>query len=62
MLFLTHIPQPPLSNFVDLFWFYDGLPAISHKKERLMPDGSIELVINLKEDEADLRSRKPGQV
>jgi AraC-like DNA-binding protein len=58
MLFLTHIPQPPLGNFVDLFWFYDGLPAISHKKERLMPDGSLELVINLKEDEARIYDRK----
>ncbi len=57
MQFLTHIPQPPLSNFVDLFWFYDGYFPGSHKKERLMPDGSIELVINLKEDEARIYDR-----
>ena len=49
----THIPQPPLNNFVDLFWFYDGYsPRTSTAKERLMPDGSVELVINLKQDEA----------
>jgi hypothetical protein len=58
MLFLTHIPQPPLSNFVDLFWFYDDLPEQAHTKERLMPDGSIELVINLKEDEARIYDRQ----
>ena len=58
MLFLTHIPQPPLNNFVELFWFYDGYFAGSHSKERLMPNGSIELVINLKEDEARIYDRE----
>jgi AraC-like DNA-binding protein len=52
MLFLTHIPKPPLNNFVELFWFYDGFPPRAHKKERLMPDGSVEMVINLREDES----------
>ncbi|HET8888449.1 MAG TPA: helix-turn-helix domain-containing protein [Candidatus Angelobacter sp.] len=58
MLFLTHIPQPPLSRFVDLFWFYDGYSPGPHKKERLMPDGSIELVINLNQDEARIYDRE----
>jgi AraC-like DNA-binding protein len=58
MQYLTHIPKPPLSSFVELFWFYDGFPARSHKKERLMPDGSVELVINLKDDEARIYDRE----
>jgi AraC-like DNA-binding protein len=58
MQFFTHIPQRPLSNFVELFWFYDGYFAGSHTKERLMPDGSIELVINLKENEARIYDRE----
>jgi AraC-like DNA-binding protein len=58
MLFLTHIPKPPLSSFVDLFWFYDGYSPGPHKKERLMPDGSVELVINLKENEARIYDRQ----
>ena len=57
MQFFTHIPQPPLSRFVDLFWFYDGYSPGPHKKERLMPDGSVELVINLKENEARIYDR-----
>jgi AraC-like DNA-binding protein len=57
MLYLTHIPQPPLNDFVELFWFYDGFPPRAHKKERLMPDGSVELVINLKDDEARIYDR-----
>ncbi len=58
MLYLTHIPGPPLNNFVELFWFYDGFPKRPHKKERLMPDGSVELVINLNEDEARIYDRE----
>src|SRR6476646_5097323 len=58
MLFRTHIPRPPLNNFVDLFWLYDGYSPGSHRKERLMPDGSVELVINLKEDEARIYDRE----
>jgi AraC-like DNA-binding protein len=58
MLFLKHIPRPPLNTFVDLFWFYDGFLPGTHTKERLMPDGSVELVINLKEDEARIYDRE----
>jgi AraC-like DNA-binding protein len=61
MLYLTHIPKPPLNEFVELFWFYDGFPPRPHKKERLMPDGSIELVINLKDDEARIYNRNELQ-
>ena len=58
MLSFTHIPQPPLNKFVDLFWFYDSYSPGPHSKERLMPDGSIELVINLKQDEARIYDRE----
>lgn len=54
----THIPQTPLNRFVDLFWLYDGYSPGPHSKERLMPDGSIELVINLKQDEARIYDRE----
>jgi AraC-like DNA-binding protein len=45
----SRIPGPPLSAFVDMFWLYEGYQQ-PHKLERLLPDGSIELVVNLKED------------
>lgn len=57
MLYLTHIPKPPLNEFVELFWLYDGFSPRAHKKERLMPNGSLELVINLKDDEARIYDR-----
>ena len=49
MLYLAHKPSPPLSDFVDLLWLYEGYD-VPHKRERLLPDGTVELVINLKED------------
>jgi hypothetical protein len=49
MRFARHIPAPPLSEFVELLWLYEGYQQ-PHAKERLLPDGSMELVINLNED------------
>jgi hypothetical protein len=58
MPFLSHIPRPPLNQFGELLWFYDGLPSRAHKRERLMPDGSAELVINLRDDEVRVYDRE----
>ncbi len=44
MIYRTYIPQPPLSDCVERFWFYDGY-APPHAKERLLPSGTMELVI-----------------
>ena len=47
---LTHKkPAPPLSTFIDLLWIYEGYDT-AHPRERLLPDGTVELVINLRED------------
>jgi AraC-like DNA-binding protein len=43
-------PPPPLSAFVEALWLWDGGP-VAHAKERLLPSGTVELVINLWEDE-----------
>ncbi len=48
-VYRTYIPQPPLANFVDIFWLYEGYNP-PHAKERVLPNGSMELVINLRED------------
>lgn len=49
MKFLHRVPKPPLSKFVRLLWYYDGCVA-SHAKERILPTGTMEIVINLKDD------------
>ena len=47
-----HVPGPPLGSFVQLLWLYRSYePAHQQQKERLMPDGSVALVINLRDDE-----------
>src|ERR1700744_4718800 len=49
MSLLAYKPPPPLSAFVDVIWFCETYD-VPHEKERLMPDGSVELVVNLRED------------
>ena len=56
----TYFPPPPLSDFVDRFWFYQGYTQ-PHAKERLLPTGTIELVINLREDELRVYDRQDPQ-
>jgi methylphosphotriester-DNA--protein-cysteine methyltransferase len=48
MLIHSYIPVPPLSDFVALFWLYEGCAVPpAHARERILPDGSCELVIVL---------------
>lgn len=49
MVYRTHPPRPPLSDFVDLFWFYGGY-APPHARERVLPDGAMALIISLRDD------------
>jgi AraC-like DNA-binding protein len=42
---------------VELLWYWDG-PARPHDFERLLPDGSMELVINLGGDEIRIYDRR----
>jgi AraC-like DNA-binding protein len=49
MFYLTYIPGLPLSEFIDYFWLFDG--GQTPRKERIVPSGTSELVINLRDDE-----------
>ena len=57
MRYALRRPVGPLSEFVQVLWFYEGA-ARPHAFERLLPDGSMELVINLKEDEIRVWDRR----
>jgi hypothetical protein len=52
-VFIFYKPQPPHSKFVDSFWLYQGNGA-EHKIERILPTGTLELAINLRENELGL--------
>src|SRR5215471_15692147 len=49
MIARTYLPGPPVSNFVEMLWYYQGY-VVPHAKERVLPDGSMQLIINLAED------------
>jgi len=57
VLYLTHSPGPPLSEFIDCFWLLAG--AQTSRKEWILPSGTIELVVNLRENE--MRIHDPAQ-
>ena len=49
-IFNFYKPKPPLSKFVDNFWLYEGYePEL--KSERILPTGTLELVVNLRQNE-----------
>lgn len=59
MKFYSYIPAVPLSDFVALFWLYEGYVQ-PHARERVLPDGSVELVVRLAESESRVCEGEPG--
>ena len=49
MIYRTYIPGPSLSEFVELLWYYEG-DEPTREKERVLPTGTMEMVINLRDD------------
>lgn len=49
MLYLEHRPGPPLSRFVRTLWYSDA-PQIEHGHERILPNGCVHVIVNLKRD------------
>ena len=44
MVFLIHIPQYPLSRFIECLWYSDQ--QIAYTREKILPTGNVELMIN----------------
>jgi len=57
MVHLTHVPRPPLAQFVNLLWLYEGYTQ-QHAKERVLPTGEMQIVINLQEDRSWIYDRE----
>jgi AraC-like DNA-binding protein len=49
MFHRSYAPAPPLGDFVEQFWLCSGTTA--HPRAQLLPNGTIELVVNLREDQ-----------
>lgn len=58
MVYLTHTPSYPLSQFVESFWYGENAP--DHVFERLLPNGDTDIVINLRD--ATLRIYDPSNL
>jgi AraC-like DNA-binding protein len=50
-------PGPPLDRFVSVIWMMQSAAA-PHARERLLPDGSVEMVFNLCEEQIPVYSRE----
>ena len=50
MIIATHLPRAPLDQFIELLWFHEGLNS-PHQLERVLPEGSVELIINLRDQD-----------
>jgi len=48
MIYRTHIPPPPLGQFIECVWFFSGYMP-DQPRERILPDGTSELIINLQD-------------
>lgn len=59
MNFERHSPLPPLDDFVDYLWHVSDAPA--HARERILPNGTLELVFNLAEDEICVFDDSPAE-
>jgi AraC-like DNA-binding protein len=60
MLYLQRVPAPPLSEFIAHLWHLRDTP--SHPRERILPGATIEIVINLNNDEIRIGGvERPGE-
>ena len=47
MMLLTYSPGPPLSSCVETLWYYNADHAVHTGRERVLPDGRFQIVIDL---------------
>jgi AraC-like DNA-binding protein len=57
MIYLRHRPAAPLDEFIDFLWYYDQFFP-DHSVEHVLPDGTCELVINLRDGPRKLFDRR----
>jgi methylphosphotriester-DNA--protein-cysteine methyltransferase len=48
VIFRIELPSPVLRPFVESFWYHEGF-VVDYSLERLLPDGAIELILDLTE-------------
>ncbi len=56
MIFRLHRPGPPLDRFIELITYFEGYQS-DHTKEKLLPDGAVEIVVDLTDSPKRLYDR-----
>lgn len=51
MPMVLRTPSPALAPFVAALWHYEDAGELVHTRERILPSGTMQLLINLHEDE-----------
>jgi AraC-like DNA-binding protein len=49
VIYLEHTPAPPLNRFVRMLW-YAQAPQPAHRRERVLPTGRTQVILNLARD------------
>jgi AraC-like DNA-binding protein len=49
VLYLEHIPAPPLDGFIRVLW-YAQARGVAHRRERILPSGCVQVILNLARD------------
>jgi AraC-like DNA-binding protein len=49
LLYLQHTPAPPLDRYIRTLW-YARVPRASHCRERILPTGRVQVILNLARD------------
>ena len=58
MQFCHRVPASPLDSFIESIWVYQNDPR-AHALERILPTGTAQLIVNLKEDQTRLYDPEP---
>lgn len=59
MIYRIYKPALPLSNFINFFFYYEGLYS-RHTMEKFLPDGSVDILIDLSETPKKLFHNEQG--
>jgi AraC-like DNA-binding protein len=59
-VFNFYTPKPPLAEFVECFWLFEGRNA-EQKTECILPTGTLELAINLRQNELGFCDSESGE-
>src|SRR5580704_7980389 len=59
MLYVQRVPSPPLDRYISSIWYCESDPR-PFALERVLPSGSAQLIVNLKEDRTRMYHPESG--